>query len=129
MQLSSPSNPPSIKRAHRQAKKRSIRRRRIDLECGCTIYLHIDCTGHGFTHRGAHHCTSSREWRLYLGDRKSPLFQDVPRRGHSVHEDQGIPCTDTVQPQPEESVASPQSIPELPNLDDIDNSFWVELFS
>nr|ATI96905.1 transcriptional activator protein [Tomato leaf curl Sinaloa virus]ATI96910.1 transcriptional activator protein [Tomato leaf curl Sinaloa virus] len=129
MQYSSPSNPPSIKRAHRQAKKRSIRRRRIDLECGCTIYLHIDCTGHGFTHRGAHHCTSSREWRLYLGDRKSPLFQDVPRRGHSVHEDKGIPCTDTVQPQPEESVASPQSIPELPNLDDIDNSFWVELFS
>ncbi|AGI42762.1 TrAP [Abutilon golden mosaic Yucatan virus] len=129
MRFSSPSNPPSIKTAHRQAKKRAVRRRRIDLECGCSIYFHIGCTGHGFTHRGTHHCTSGREWRLYLGDRKSPLFQDVPSRGPDVHQDQGVQHTDTVQPQPEESVASPQSLPELPSLDDIDDSFWVDLFS
>nr|ATY73868.1 transactivator protein [Okra yellow mosaic Mexico virus] len=129
MRSSSPSHPPSIKIAHRQAKRRAIRRRRIDLECGCSIYLHIGCTGHGFTHRGTHHCTSEREWRLYLGDRKSPLFQDVPSRRPTIHEDQSIPHTATVQPQPEESVASPQSLPELPSLDDIDDSFWVDLFS
>ncbi|ADF58309.1 transactivator protein TrAP [Okra yellow mosaic Mexico virus - [Herissantia:Colima 1]] len=129
MQSSSPSYPPSIKLAHRQAKRKSIRRRRIDLECGCSIYFHIGCTGHGFTHRGTHHCTSGREWRLYLGDRKSPIFQDVPSRGTIVYENQSIPRSDTVQPQPEESVASPQSLPELPSLDDIDDSFWVNLFS
>ncbi|AAC32405.1 putative transcriptional element protein [Bean dwarf mosaic virus] len=128
MQSSSLSTPPSIKKAHRQAKRRAIRRRRIDLECGCSIYIHIGCTGHGFTHRGAHHCTSSREWRVYLGDRKSPLFQDIQSRGTVVHQQQGIQRTDTVQPQPEESVASPQSLPELPSLDDIDDSFWVDLF-
>ncbi|AAY27081.1 transcription activator protein [Okra yellow mosaic Mexico virus] len=129
MRSSSPSHPPSIKTAHRQAKRRAIRRRRIDLECGCSIYLHIGCTGHGFTHRGTHHCTSEREWRLYLGDRKSPVFQDVPSRRSTIHEDQSIPRTNTVQPQPEESVASPQGLPELPSLDDIDDSFWVDLFS
>nr|QCW63917.1 transactivator protein [Tobacco leaf curl Cuba virus] len=129
MRSSSPSHPPSIKIAHRQAKRRAIRRRRIDLRCGCSIYFHIDCTGHGFTHRGTHHCTSGGEWRVYLGDRKSPVFQDIQSRGSAVHEDKSVPHPDTVQPQPEESVASPQSLPELPSLDDIDDSFWVNLFS
>ncbi|ABF67533.1 transactivator protein TrAP [Sida mosaic Sinaloa virus] len=129
MQSSSPSHPPSIKTAHRQAKRRAIRRRRIDLECGCPIYFHIGCIGHGFTHRGIRHCTSGREWRVYLGDRKSPLFQDVPCRRANTYEEQGVPRTDTIQPQPEESVGSPQSLPELPSLDDIDDSFWVDLFS
>nr|QHB15499.1 AC3 [Begomovirus sp.] len=128
MRSSSQSTPPSIKRQHREAKKRAIRRRRIDLECGCSIYFHIDCRGHGFTHRGAHHCTSGREWRVYLGDRKSPLFQDVQSRGTSVHQHQNIPHPDTVQPQPEESVGSPQGLPELPSLDDFDSSFWDDLF-
>ncbi|AFQ93633.1 transactivator protein [Datura leaf distortion virus] len=129
MRSSSPSQPPSIKKAHRQAKRRAIRRRRIDLDCGCSIYFHIDCAGHGFTHRGAHHCTSGREWRVYLGDRKSPLFQDKPNRGLTIHQDQNIQRPNPVQPQPQESVGSPQSLPELPSLDDIDNSFWVDLFS
>ncbi|AAC05153.1 transactivator protein [Sida golden mosaic virus] len=129
MRSSSPSQPPSIKQAHRQAKRRAIRRRRIDLNCGCSIYFHIGCTGHGFTHRGIHHCTSGGEWRVYLGDRKSPLFQDIQCRGPAIHQNEDIPRTDKVQPQPEESVASPQSLPELPSLDDIDDSFWVNLFS
>nr|CCH63309.1 TrAP [Tomato yellow distortion leaf virus] len=129
MRSSSPSHPPSIKKAHRQAKKRAIRRRRIDLECGCSIYFHIGCTGHGFTHRGTHHCTSGGEWRVYLGDRKSPVFQDVQSRRPAVYQDKGVSCPDTVQPQPEESVGSPQSLPELPSLDDIDDSFWVNLFN
>nr|ALK03448.1 transactivator protein [Whitefly-associated begomovirus 3] len=129
MLSSSPSNPPSIKKANRRAKQRATRRRRIDLQCGCTIYFHIGCSGHGFTHRGTHHCTSGREWRVYLGDNKSPLFQDIRSRGSAIHQDQGVSSANTVQPQPEESVASPQSLPEFPGLDDIDDSFWVNLFS
>ncbi|ACD93153.1 trans-activating protein [Tomato leaf distortion virus] len=125
---SSSSTPPSIKQQHRIAKKRAIRRRRIDIECGCSIYVHINCIGHGFTHRGTHHCTSGREWRLYLGDNKSPVFQDAPSRRHPVHKDQSVSHPDTVQPQPQESVGSPQGIPELPSLDDIDESFWDDLF-
>ncbi|ALK03443.1 transactivator protein [Whitefly-associated begomovirus 2] len=128
MRSSSQSTPPSIKREHKKAKKRAVRRRRIDLECGCSIYFHIGCTGHGFTHRGTHHCTSGREWRVYLGDRKSPLFQDVPSRGTAVHQDQNIQRPDTIQPQPEESIGSPQGVPELPSLDDFTDSFWVDLF-
>ncbi|AFQ93623.1 transactivator protein [Bean chlorosis virus] len=126
---SSSSTPPSIKQKHRIAKKRAIRRRRIDLGCGCTIYFHIGCTGYGFTHRGEHQCTSGREWRVYLGDRKSPLFQDIPSRGPVVYDNQSLPRTNTVQPQPQESIGSPQSLPELPSLDDIDESFWNDLFS
>nr|ADU54600.1 transcription activator protein [Abutilon mosaic virus]ADU54612.1 transcription activator protein [Abutilon mosaic virus] len=129
MRSSSPSHPPSIRKAHRQAKRRAVRRRRIDLQCGCSIYFHIDCAGHGFTHRGTHHCTSGGEWRVYLGDTKSPVFQDIQSRGPTIHQNEDIPCANKVQPQPEESVASPQSLPELPSLDDIDDSFWVKLFS
>nr|AGD98589.1 transactivating protein [Sida mottle virus]AGD98594.1 transactivating protein [Sida mottle virus] len=125
---SSSSTPPSIKPRHRAAKKRTTRRRRIDLACGCSIYVHISCSNNGFTHRGTHHCASSREWRLYLGDNKSPVFQDIPRRGPVVHDDQSVPRTNTVQPQPQESIGSPQGIPELPSLDDISDSFWNDLF-
>ncbi|AAM12755.1 trans-activation protein [Tomato chlorotic mottle virus] len=128
MRNSSFSTPPSIKVQHRAAKKRAIRRRRIDLQCGCSIFVHIDCAGHGFTHRGTHHCTSGREWRVYLGNIKSPLFQDVQCRGHTVHEDQSVPRTDPVQSQPEESTGSSQGLSQLPNLDDIPESFWDDIF-
>ncbi|QBB20370.1 transactivator protein [Cowpea bright yellow mosaic virus] len=128
MRNSSSSALPSIKVQHRAAKKRAIRRRRIDIECGCSIYVHINCAGHGFTHRGTHHCTSGREWRLYLGDIKSPLFQDKQSRGSSIHEDQNIPHPDQVQPQPEEQTGSSQGILQFPSLDDIDSSFWDDLF-
>ncbi|AAM12380.1 transactivator protein Trap [Tomato chlorotic mottle virus] len=128
MHNSSSSTPPSIKVQHRAAKKRAIRRRRIDLQCGCSIFVHIDCAGHGFTHRGTHHCTSGREWRVYLGNIKSPLFQDVQRRGHTIHEDQSLPRPNTVQPQLEESIGSPQGLSQLPNLDDIPESFWDDIF-
>ncbi|NP_077737.1 TrAP [Tomato golden mosaic virus] len=128
MRNSSSSTPPSIKAQHRAAKRRAIRRRRIDLNCGCSIYIHIDCRNNGFTHRGTYHCASSREWRLYLGDNKSPLFQDNQRRGSPLHQHQDIPLTNQVQPQPEESIGSPQGISQLPSMDDIDDSFWENLF-
>ncbi|ACR55681.1 trans-activating protein [Passionfruit severe leaf distortion virus] len=128
MRNSSSSTPPSIKPQHRIAKKRAVRRRRIDCECGCTIYVHIDCRDHGFTHRGNHHCASGREWRIYLGDTKSPLFQDHTRGGPSVHQHQSVSHTNQVQPQPEESTGSPQVLLELPGLDQISDSFWDDLF-
>nr|AIN35829.1 TRAP [Bean golden mosaic virus] len=128
MRNSSSSTPPSIKVQHRAAKKRAIRRRRVDLECGCTIYVHINCSGHGFTHRGTHHCTSSGEWRVYLGDIKSPLFQDVQRRGSTIHNNQSIPPPNTVQPQPQEQTGSTQGFPGFPSLDDISSSFWDDIF-
>ncbi|QJW82788.1 TrAP [Macroptilium bright yellow interveinal virus] len=131
MQNSSSLTPPSIKIQHRAAKKRqrAIRRRRIDLECGCSIYVHINCRGHGFTHRGTHHCSSSREWRVYLGDIKSPVFQDIPRRGSPIYNNESLSRPDKVQPQLAESVGSPQGLPELPSLDDIPDSFWDDIFS
>nr|AOT83376.1 trans-activating protein [Macroptilium common mosaic virus] len=130
MQNSSSSTPPSIKIQHRAAKKRqrAIRRRRIDLECGCSIFLHINCRGHGFTHRGTHHCTSGREWRVYLENNKSPLFQDMQRGRSTTHNNQNLPHTDQVQPQPQEQTGSSQGISQFPSLDDIDSSFWDDLF-
>ncbi|AGK90271.1 transcription activator [Capraria yellow spot Yucatan virus] len=128
MQNSSSSTPPSIKAQHRIAKKRAVRRRRIDLNCGCTIYLHINCADNGFTHRGEHHCGSCREFRFYLGGFQFPLFKDTVRREPHVHENKNIPHRSPVQPQREESVGSPQSVLQLPNLDDFDDSFWTDIF-
>nr|AYW01261.1 Transcriptional Activator Protein [Cucurbit leaf crumple virus] len=128
MPSSSSSKAPSIKAQHRAAKTRAIRRRRIDLDCGCSIYLHLNCADYGFSHRGTHHAVSGREFRFYLGRTKSPLFQDIPRRGSTIHNNEDIPHPDQIQPQPQESTKSSQSIPELPNLDDIMSSFWDDLF-
>ncbi|AFZ40231.1 TrAP [Tomato mottle wrinkle virus] len=125
---SSSSTPPSIKPRHRAAKQRAIRRKRIDLDCGCSIYIHLNCRNNGFTHRGTHHCASSREWRLYLGDCKSPLFQDNQRRGPPIHNDKDLSSADTFQPQTAESVGSPQGISKFPSLDDIPESFWDDIF-
>nr|ACV83311.1 AC2 [Tomato yellow vein streak virus] len=125
---SSSSTPPSIKPRHRAAKRKVIRRRRIDLNCGCSIYVHLNCRNNGFTHRGTHHCASSSEWRLYLGNYQSPLFQDNQRRGPPLHNDTDIPSTDTFQPQPAESVGSPQGFSQFPSLDDIPESFWDDIF-
>nr|AIQ86465.1 AC2 [Squash leaf curl virus] len=130
MPNSSSSKVPSIKAQHRIAKKRAVRRRRIDLDCGCSIYIHINCAkdGNGFTHMGRHHCASGREFRFYLGGSKSPLFQDVQRGGSTLHAHKDIPHSYPVQPQPEESTKSSQSVPELPSLDGIDSSFWDDIF-
>ncbi|CBA32741.1 transcriptional activator protein [Croton yellow vein virus] len=128
MRHSSPSNAHStqvpIKVQHRIAKK-GIRRRPVDLPCGCSYFISIACHDHGFTHRGTHHCSSSREWRIYLGDSKSPVFQDnrtpqqaIPNEGR--HNDN----PNTVQSQPEESIGDAQVFSSLPNLDDFTASDW-----
>nr|AFB83487.1 transcription activator protein [Cotton leaf curl Burewala virus] len=113
-----------IKVQHREAKRRN-RRRRVDLECGCSYYLSINCHNHGFTHRGTHHCSSSREWRIYLGSSKSPLFQDHQPRQPSIHDEYGYTHDqDPVQSQPEESVGDTQMFHSFPNLDDLTASDW-----
>nr|WCR23753.1 transcriptional transactivator protein [Sri Lankan cassava mosaic virus]WCR23761.1 transcriptional transactivator protein [Sri Lankan cassava mosaic virus] len=109
-----------IKVQHRAAKRKAIRRRRVDLNCGCSYYVHINCHNHGFTHRGTHHCSSGDEWRIYLGGSKSPIFQDHPARqpavqqavGHNNH-------PDTLQPQPEESVGTTSMLDGFQGLDDL----------
>ncbi|ADK97752.1 AC2 [Melon chlorotic mosaic virus] len=128
MLTSSSSTPPSIKTKHRIAKKKGVRRRRIDLNCGCSIFVHIACAENGFTHGGEHHCLSGREFRFYLDGSKSPVFQNIPRRTTDIHKNQNLPHTNQVQPQLEEGTGSTPSFSQLPNLDDFTDSFWDDLF-
>nr|AXN77442.1 transcriptional activator protein [Tomato leaf curl Mahe virus] len=129
MQPSSPSTSHCsqipIKVQHRIAKTRAIRRKRIDLGCGCSYYIHVNCANHGFTHRGTHYCSSSTEWRVYLGDTKSPLFQDNQTRQPGIqHEPRHHINPDTVQPQPKEGVGDSQVFSELQGLDELTPSDW-----
>nr|QBY34646.1 transcriptional activator protein [Chilli leaf curl virus]WIF29813.1 transcriptional activator protein [Chilli leaf curl virus] len=114
-----------IKVQHRAAKRRAIPRKRFDLYCGCSYYVHINCHNYGFTHRGIHHCSSDREWRVYLGGSNSPEFQDnqAPRQAipdERRHHNRPSP----VQPQPEERAGDSQMFHSLPNLDDLTASDW-----
>nr|AGM20533.1 TrAP protein [Tomato yellow leaf curl Yunnan virus] len=126
MQNSSPSRnhctQVPIKVQHRIAKK-SVRRRRVDLPCGCTYYYSISCANHGLSHRGTHHCNSSREWRVYLDGSKSPIFQNNQTRPATVlNEPRHNHDPNTVQPQPEESVGTTPMFSDLPDLDSLTTS-------
>ncbi|AAF02099.1 AC2 trap protein [Pepper leaf curl virus] len=129
MQSSSPSKAHSsqvpIKVRHRIAKK-TTRRRRVDLPCGCSYFVALGCHPHGFTHRGTSHCSSSsssREWRIYLDGQQSPIFQnnttpreavpEEPRHNHGAN---------PVQLQPEESGGTTPMLSNLPNLDSFTSS-------
>ncbi|AAK16439.1 C2 protein [Tomato leaf curl Malaysia virus] len=127
MQNSSPSTAHCtqvpIKVQHRIAKKKPVRRRRVDLTCGCSYYFSINCANHGFSHRGITHCNSMREWRVYLDDQKSPLFQDNPAPREAIPEEpRHRNHTSAVQPQPEESVGDTPMFSNLPNLDSFTSS-------
>ncbi|ABI35961.1 transcriptional activation protein [Okra yellow crinkle virus] len=129
MQHSSPSASHStqlpIKVQHRIAKKKVVRRRRIDLKCGCSYYLHINCANHGFSHRGTHHCSSDNEWRFYLGDTKSPIFQDHKTPNTPVQPAVSYNrCPNPVQPQPSEGIGDSQVFSQLQGLDDLTASDW-----
>ncbi|AQS23367.1 TrAP [Desmodium mottle virus] len=122
MRYSTPSkshcSPPSIKAQHSKAKRqRATRRRRIDCPCGCSIYVHINCSHNGFTHKGVTHSIGSRAWRVYLGAEQSPVFQTPPRRlwgdEPTLRPPEG---SHNVQPLPQEEVGDSQV---LPHLDDI----------
>nr|UYO78179.1 AC2 [Chilli leaf curl virus] len=128
MRPSSPSKAHStqvpIKVQHRLAKK-GTRRRRVDLDCGCSYFISLRCHDYGFTHRGTHHCSSSREWRVYLGDSKSPIFQNNKTRYQTVssrtrHNQSAY----NVQPQPAESTGTSQMCSNVPNLDGLTPSDW-----
>ncbi|AEA76817.1 TrAP [Pepper leaf curl Bangladesh virus-India [India/Mograhat/2007]] len=128
MRPSSPSKGHStqvpIKVQHRLAKK-GTRRRRVDLDCGCSYFIALRCHDHGFTHRGTHHCSSGREWRVYLGDNKSPVFQDNRAPPPAIsNEPRHHNSPSTVQSQPEESVGDTQMFSNIPNLDDLTASDW-----
>nr|QEL50656.1 transcription activator protein [Cotton leaf curl Gezira virus] len=113
-----------IKVQHREAKKRAIRRRRIDIPCGCTIYVAFTCQDNGFTHRGTHHCASGREWRTYMGNRQSPVFQN--HQGDSSHArgSNNGGNANQVQLQPQEGVGDSQMFSQLQGLDDLTASDW-----
>ncbi|UED37335.1 AC2 protein [Conyza yellow vein virus] len=127
MQPSSPSRSHftqlPIKVQHKIAKTRQQRRRRVDLTCGCSVFIHINCANNGFSHRGKHHCSSSREWRTYLGDTKSPIFQnhrtppETNANGHRHHKDK-----DPVQLQPQESTGDSPMFLDLDSLDSFTTS-------
>uniref|UniRef100_A0AB38ZLR6 Transcriptional activator protein n=2 Tax=Chilli leaf curl Salem virus TaxID=3145020 RepID=A0AB38ZLR6_9GEMI len=128
MQSSSPSQAHStqvpIKVLHRQY-KRSIRRKRIDLDCGCSYYLNINCRNYGFTHRGTHHCSSGNEWRQYLAGPKSPIFHNPQPPQTAVQLDnRPVNCKDPVQPQPSEGLGGTQMFSSLPKRDDLTASDW-----
>nr|AIL25842.1 transcription activator protein [Cotton leaf curl Multan virus] len=113
-----------IKVQHREAKRRN-RRRRVDLECGCSYYLSINCHNHGFTHRGTHHCSSSREWRIYLEVPNPLYFQDHQPRQPSIHDEYGhTQDQDPVQFNTRKALGLPQVFSNLPNLDDLTASDW-----
>ncbi|AEB00553.1 Trap [Cleome golden mosaic virus] len=129
MRGSSSSNPPCIKAQHKAAKRRAIRRRRIDLTCGCTIYIHLNCHSNEFTHRGTSSAVPQAENGVYTWEISNPLYfriHDVEDVLHSRDED--IPRPDTVQPQREESIGSPHGLSQLPSLDSLGDSFWADLF-
>ncbi|ABI63394.1 AC2 [Ageratum yellow vein Hualian virus-[Taiwan:Hsinchu:tom:2003]] len=112
-----------IKVQHRLAKRRPVRRRRVDLTCGCSYYFGIDCANHGFTHRGITHCNSMREWRLYLDNQKSPLFQNNQAPRETIQQTMGHnPHTNPIQPQFEESIGDTPVLSGLPDLDSLTTS-------
>nr|UEE01012.1 trans-activating protein [Begomovirus mozlegume]UEE01018.1 trans-activating protein [Begomovirus mozlegume] len=112
-----------IKVKHRLAKKKQIRRRRVDLPCGCSYYLSIQCANHGFTHRGRHHCSSSSEWRLYLDSPKSAIFQSSPTpRTPDEHAIQRNNHQDPIQPQPQESLGDSQMLDDLEHIHSLTES-------
>ncbi|CAA44745.1 AL2 ORF [Tomato yellow leaf curl Thailand virus-[1]] len=126
MRSSSPSKAHStqvpIKVQHRIA-KRTTRRRRVDLPCGCSYFVAIGCHNNGFTHRGTTHCNSIREWRIYLDGQKSPIFQDNQAPRETIPEEpRHNHVTNPVQLQPEESVGDTQMFSSLQNLDSFTSS-------
>uniref|UniRef100_F6L742 Transcriptional activator protein n=1 Tax=Jatropha mosaic India virus-[Lucknow] TaxID=569949 RepID=F6L742_9GEMI len=134
MRPSSPSTghstPVPIKAKHRAAKRRAIRRRRVDLNCGCSYYVHINCHNHGFVLWGTHHCSSSDEWRVLLGAPQSPLFQNHRPQQPAVQYDlRHYYRPDTVLLHPEESVGTTSMLDGFQNLDSLTSSDWAFLES
>ncbi|KAL6994241.1 hypothetical protein U1Q18_012348 [Sarracenia purpurea var. burkii] len=110
------SPPKNQKQLHQRAKKRSIRRRRIDLFCGCTIYVHINCANDGFTHRGDTHAIANAHWHVILGIEEPSLHQ-ANREGYGQQVEPSVPHDNNVQPQPPQITQSSQGSIPFPDLD------------
>ncbi|AEI91431.1 transcriptional regulator [West African Asystasia virus 1] len=113
------STPVPIKVSHRLAKKRRQRRKTINLRCGCAFLISESCTDYGFSHRGVHHCTSSKQWHIHLGDQESTTHEGNTVRPNTIQQPvQHHTPADQIQPQPEASIGTTQMLHELPSLDD-----------
>nr|QES95392.1 transcription activator protein [Okra enation leaf curl virus] len=113
------STPVPIKVRHREPKRAHITKRE-DLECVCSYYLRINCHNNGISRRGARHCSTYNERRLFLGGSKSPLFQDPQPRQPSIPDEHGHNNKEgPIQLQPLESFGSAQVFSKLPGLDDL----------
>ncbi|API65469.1 TrAP [Vernonia crinkle virus] len=112
------SSPPNIKAQHREKKRRSIRRKKIDLPCGCAYLIHLNCRNHGFTHRGTHYCNSGNEWRVYLEPPQPSVLHHTGTPQTTVHNEQRRDTpANQIQPQPAESSRSSQVFYQLEDLD------------
>ncbi|ACZ74636.1 transcriptional activator protein [African cassava mosaic virus-cotton] len=129
MQSSSPSQNHSTqfqsKSVTDNSRSEPSRRRRVDLVCGCSYYLHINCSNHGFTHRGTHHCSSSNEWRVYLGNKQSPVFHNNQAPTTTIPAEPGHHNSPgSIQSQPAEGAGDSQMFSQLQDLDDLTASDW-----
>nr|AGR84118.1 TrAP [East African cassava mosaic Malawi virus] len=115
-----------IKVQHRTVKNRALRRRRVDLECGCSFYLHIDCINHGFSHRELITAPQAKNGVL-LGN-TNPLYFAITNHDKrpNMHHDN---TPDTVQPQHQEGIGDSQVFSQLQGLDDLTASDWSFLKS
>ncbi|QGA69868.1 transactivator protein [Ocimum mosaic virus] len=101
----------------KQTKRTTIRRKRIDLRCGCSYFLSIDCHNHGFSHRGEYHCSSVNEWRLYLRRAESPIFQNSIPPQQTIPDGTRHNCGPSqIQPQPQEGVGDSEVFSDLQDL-------------
>nr|AEG42038.1 transcriptional activator protein [Cotton leaf curl Multan virus] len=113
-----------IKVQHREAKRRN-RRRRVDLECGCSYYLSINCHNHGFTHREP--ITAAQAGNgAYIWEVPNPLyFKIISHSSPSIHDKYGhTHDPNPIQLQHSESSGTAQVFSNLPNLDDLTPSDW-----
>nr|QHU79490.1 transactivator protein [Opuntia virus 1] len=108
---------------HRNAKKRRRRERRIafHLECKCT-FLHSKTCGHGFTHRGTHHCISGRDWDLHLEGPQSPIHETIIHRGQ--YSRTVVPHPDPGKPQPPKRARLTQILDPDGDTDQFEDSDW-----
>ncbi|CAP78912.1 AC2 protein [Ageratum yellow vein virus - [G129]] len=127
MQNSSPSTAHCtqvpIKVQHRIAKRKPIRRRRVDLTCGCSYYFGIDCANHGFSHRGNYSLQLNARVACIPGRSKIPYISRYP----STTRDHSTTTTTSYRSKynsstTEESVGNTPVFSELPDLDSLTTS-------
>ncbi|CAA59224.1 putative transcription activation protein [Tomato pseudo-curly top virus] len=98
------------------------RRKAIHLSCGCSYYGGIDCED-GFTHRGITHVHTVPDW-LLLRRHQEPNLLPPPEHNNNGDGEQNNNITNQSQPQPAESVGSPDLLAELGGTFSITSSEW-----